>query len=146
MTRVFFTDRDLGKRFPDILRAAGLTVERHSDHFAHDCPDEKWLETIGRQGWVAITHDGRIRYKPNELAAVMAHRVALLVVIGHAPYPQLAQAFVASIDRVLAFLDHHTPPFIAKVYRASSTELATNPQTPGRVELWHPADAIKRRG
>lgn len=145
MSRVFFTDRDLGKRFPEILRAAGLTVERHSDHFAHDCRDEKWLETVGRKGWVAITHDGRIRYKPNELAAVMAHRVALLVVIGHAPYPQLAQAFVASIERVLAFLDHHTPPFVAKVYRASSTELATNPQTPGRVELWHPADAIKPR-
>ena len=40
MNPVFFTDRDLGKRFPAILRDAGLTVERHADHFAHDCPDE----------------------------------------------------------------------------------------------------------
>lgn len=36
------------------------------------------------------THDGRIRYKPNELAAVVEHRVALLVMIGHAPYAKLA--------------------------------------------------------
>lgn len=36
MSRVFFTDRDLGKRFPDILREAGLTVQRHVDHFPHD--------------------------------------------------------------------------------------------------------------
>jgi hypothetical protein len=28
MSRVFFTDRDLGKRFPEILRIAGLSVER----------------------------------------------------------------------------------------------------------------------
>ena len=68
---VFFTDRDLGKRFPEILRAAGLTVERHADHFAHDCPDEDWLQSVGRRGWIAITHDSRIRYKPNELAGAM---------------------------------------------------------------------------
>jgi len=61
---VFFTDRDLGKKFPQILRDAGLTVERHADHFAPDTPDEQWLETIGRRNWIAITHDGRIR-SPN---------------------------------------------------------------------------------
>lgn len=33
MSRVFFTDRDLGEQFPEILAAAGLNVERHADHF-----------------------------------------------------------------------------------------------------------------
>jgi hypothetical protein len=33
---VYFTDRDLGKKIPEILRAAGLSVERHADHFQHD--------------------------------------------------------------------------------------------------------------
>jgi hypothetical protein len=68
---VFFTDRDLGKKFPQTLRDAGLTVERHADHFAPDCPDDQWLEVIGKRGWVTITHDRRIRYKSHELAAVM---------------------------------------------------------------------------
>lgn len=54
---VFFTDRDLGKKFPEILRAGGLTVERHADHFQHDTPDEVWLREIGRKGWIAVTHD-----------------------------------------------------------------------------------------
>lgn len=95
MTPVFFTDRDLGKRFPEVLHAAGLAVERHADHFAPDCPDEVWLEAVGRKGWIAVTHDRRIRYKPNELAAVVQHRVALLVVIGDAPtrcWPRLSSA------------------------------------------------------
>jgi hypothetical protein len=39
---VYFTDRDLGLRFPEILRDAGFAVERHRDHFAHDAPDEEW--------------------------------------------------------------------------------------------------------
>lgn len=138
MTPVFFTDRDLGKRFPEILRAASLSVERHVDHFAHDCPDETWLETIGQRGWIAVTHDARIRYKPNELAAVMAHRVALLVVIGHAPYPELANAFVATLPRITSFIERHQAPYIAKVYRPSSNAVATQSAMPGRIELWHP--------
>lgn len=135
---VFFTDRDLGKRFPDILAAAGLQVERHADHFAPDCSDETWLQEIGQRGWVAITHDGRIRYKPNELAAVIEHQVTLLVMIGHAPYPQLAHSFVATRNRIVDFLARHQPPAIAKVYRPSATQAAENPDAPGRIELWYP--------
>jgi hypothetical protein len=52
---VYFTDRDLGKRFPEILKTGGLTVERHADHFAHDTPDEVWLEAVGKRGWIALT-------------------------------------------------------------------------------------------
>jgi hypothetical protein len=74
---VFFTDRDLGKKFPEILRRAGLKVERHADHFRHDTPDAEWLQEIGKRQWIAITHDSRIRYKPNELQTVMQHGVAL---------------------------------------------------------------------
>ncbi len=137
MNRVFFTDRDLGKRFPEILSAAGLRMERHADHFPPNCPDEIWLTQIGQRGWVAITHDGRIRYKPNELAAVIQHRVALLVVIGQAPYPQLARSFVATQSRIFKFLERHSPPFIAKVYRPPATAAAVNPDAPGSVELWY---------
>lgn len=138
MTPVFFTDRDLGKRFPEILAAAGLNVERHADHFAPDSPDETWLREIGKRGWVAVTHDSRIRYKPNELAAVIEHQVTLLVIVGHAPYPQLARSFVATRHRILDFLERHKPPLIAKVYRPSATQATDDPDTPGRIELWYP--------
>jgi hypothetical protein len=33
LTLVFFTDRDLGTLFPEILKDAGFSVERHRDHF-----------------------------------------------------------------------------------------------------------------
>ncbi len=135
---VFFTDRDLGKRFPEILAAAGLQVERHADHFAPNCPDETWLSEIGKRGWVAITHDGRIRYKPNELAAVIEHQVTLLVMVGHAPYSELANAFVVTRNRIVDFLARYQPPLIAKVYRPSATQVAESPDAPGRIELSYP--------
>jgi hypothetical protein len=134
----FFTDRDLGNQFPNILTAARLRVERHGDHFAPDCADVEWLSVVGAKGWIALTHNSRIRYTPNELAAVMDRDVALLVVVGHAPYADLAQSFVATIERIRTFLDTHRPPFIAKVYRASPSRVASARVLPGRVELWHP--------
>jgi hypothetical protein len=142
---VFFTDRDLGVAFPAILREGGLDVERHSDHFRPDCPDDEWIAEVATRGWVAITHDGRIRYKPNELAAVVRHDLALLVVVGKAPYADLARSFVATYAKITRFLESHAPPLIAKVYRASPQELRESPNAPGRVELWYPEPTTRRR-
>jgi hypothetical protein len=133
---VYFTDRDLGLQFPKILQDAGLTIERHRDHFAPDAPDEQWLAFVGRNGWVALTHNSRIRYTPNEKQAVISHGVRLLVIVGQAPYAALATSFVATRLRIEAFLEKHEAPFIAKVYRASPAELAKNPSAPGNIVLW----------
>jgi hypothetical protein len=138
LIRRYFTDRDLGKQFGEILKAGGLTVERHADHFAPDTPDDVWLAEVGRRGWIALTHDKRIRYKPNERDAVVRHRVGLLVIVGAAPFAELARAFVASLPAVEHFLDTHAPPFIAKVYRPSHDEVVQRGDSPGRVELWYP--------
>lgn len=138
MSEVFFTDRDLGLTFPSILRGAGLTVERHADHFSHNCTDEEWLATVAARGWVAVTHDARIRYKPNELAAVVRHKVALLVVVGKAPHAELARSFANTAPQIRRFLSAHHPPLIAKVYRPSPAEVGRNRQAPGRIELWYP--------
>lgn len=108
--RVYFTDRDLGKQFPARLRAAGLTVEWFFEHFGERTPDAEWLSVVDERGWVAVTHDERIRYKANELAAVVRHRVAMLLVVGHAPFPKLAEHFVHTLPRIEAFVDAHRPP------------------------------------
>ncbi len=134
----YFTDRDLGKRFPEILKSGGLTVERHGDHFAPDTADEVWLEAVGKRGWIALTHDRRIRYKPNEREAVMRHSVALLVIVGAAPFPDLARAFVASMSVIEHFLSRHKPPFIAKDYRPSPAQTVRRHAAAGHVELWYP--------
>ena len=138
MSRVFFTDRDLGKQFPAILAAAGISVEAHHEIFAPTGSDEEWLEYCGTKNRIAITHNARIRYTPNELGAVIRHSVSLLVVIGQAPFPQLAKSFVNTLARIESFVDQHEPPYIAKVYRAAQVELARNPTSPGTIALWYP--------
>lgn len=132
----FFTDRDLGKRFPLILRTAGIAVEAHHDHFAPDAEDDEWIPTVAARGWVALTHNHRIRYTPNEIRSVFDHGLALLVVAGHSTTTDLAHNFVRTLPRVERFLDRHVPPYIAKVYRAAPSDLERNPLAAGHIEMW----------
>lgn len=137
MSAVFFTDRDLGKLLPQILRDAGLTVERHADHFRHDTPDAEWLQEVGRRGWYVLTHNRRIRYTPNELEAVMTHGVGMFVLVGQATHAELAANVVRTANKVDRFIRRHDRPFIAKIYRPSAPLPGREPK-PGRVELWLP--------
>lgn len=62
---VFFIDRSLGI---DPLRTelikAGLVVETHDTHFARDEEDRVWLRAVGERGWVVLTKDQKLRYRP----------------------------------------------------------------------------------
>lgn len=138
MSITFFTDRNLGHKFPNILRAAGLQVEEHDDYFGPTTPDVDWITTVASRNWIAVSRDERIRYKPNELAAVFGAGLGLVLVMGKATHPELAANFVRTIDPITSFLNRRRPPFIAKVYRPSPKDIARNPQAPGRIELWLP--------
>ena len=135
---IFFADRNLGNRFPDFLTAAGLRVERHDAHFHQRTRDEEWLAEIAARGWIGLTRDRNIRYRPNELAAVKANRVGLILLAGQAPHDELARNFVATFPRIERFLDGQAPPFIAKLFRASAAEVAKSPAASGKIELWWP--------
>lgn len=93
---------------------------------------------MSKNEWVAITHDKRIRYKPNELAAVIEHRAAVLVIVGDAPLAELAANFVAMREKVIDFITAQDRPYIAKVYRPSPAQSKQNPNALGRVEKWYP--------
>jgi hypothetical protein len=77
----FFIDRSLGAHdVPDALRAAGVRVEIHDDHFAPDTPDTTWLVEVGARGWIVLTKDSRIRRHPLELQALLGANVAAFMV------------------------------------------------------------------
>lgn len=62
-------------RLGEALTQLGAPFIPHHEQFAPDCPDEEWLETAGKQGWIVLTRDKNIRRKPNELRAFRDHKV-----------------------------------------------------------------------
>lgn len=113
----YFTDRDLGHQFPALLQAAGLTVERHDDHFAPLTGDEDWLSVIGDRGWIAVTRDGRIRYSPLALQVLMDSGVRLFVIVGKLTGQESAQLFLARRQEVDDLVADEPGAFIAKIRR-----------------------------
>ncbi|HZV49711.1 MAG TPA: hypothetical protein VFD49_08085 [Candidatus Dormibacteraeota bacterium] len=76
----FFVDRSLGRYLvPDGLRQAGFVVHTMASVYGPGAEervaDEVWLERAGREGWVVLTKDERIRRRAPELSAVKAYGV-----------------------------------------------------------------------
>jgi PIN like domain len=141
-----FADRDLGGRiFPGIVRAAGITLHAHADHFPPDAPDAAWLPEAARRGWVIVSADQRIMRVPLERDAVFLSGARLLVLIGgSAPVAALAHNFVNTFARIERFIQQNEPPFIARVHRpnpVSGVEMGR----PGDVRMALTHDEWKRR-
>ena len=74
----FFCDRSLGHhKVPDRLRQVHSAVIAHDDVFAQDTDDEVWLRKAGERGWVVLTRDDRIRYRPAEQRALIEAETAV---------------------------------------------------------------------
>jgi predicted nuclease of predicted toxin-antitoxin system len=114
---VFFIDRSLGI---DPLRTklldAGLVVEIHDEHFARDEEDRIWLSTVGDKGWVVLTKDQRLRYRPLEIAALRASKGRVFVLTaGNLRGVEIADVFLAALRRICKILHSRPGPFVARV-------------------------------
>lgn len=93
-------------------------MEAYHEHFALDnVPDGEWLRFVGARGWVALSHNKRIRYEPDELDDLMASGVKAFFIIGKGPHPAFAAAILGSIERIKRLILQQPEPFIAKVYQ-----------------------------
>lgn len=115
---VFFTERDLGPSVAAALREGGLRIEAYHEHFVRDdVPDGEWLRLVGENGWIALSHNKRIRYERDELDDLMTYRVKAFFIIGKGPHPAFAAAVLANIRRILKLIRKNDEPFVARVYQ-----------------------------
>ncbi len=116
----FFLDRSLARRVvAGLLRSAGWSIRTHIEVYGsrdQEVEDVEWLELCGRQGWVALTMDQRVRYRPAEIAAIRRHRVrAFALASGNLRAAGQARRFLANEARIsVACTD--PGPFIYAVY------------------------------
>lgn len=110
----FFIDRSLARRdVAEALRSAGWLVCTHLEVFGdrdQEVTDVEWLELCGREGWIVLTMDRRIRYHRAEIAAIRRHRVrAFVLTSGNLSASQQAQRFVANAERIYAASEARGP-------------------------------------
>ena len=114
---VLFIDRSLGiEPIRTELINSGLTVEIHDDHFARDEEDRVWLKVVGERGWVVLTKDQRLRYRPLEISALRASNARVFVLTaGNLRGSEIAAAFLAALPRMFRILRSTPGPFLARL-------------------------------
>ena len=125
---VFFVDRSLGRRIiADALRQVGEEVRIHDELFPQDAADTAWLIEAGKQGWIVLTKDTRIRYRALETAALRAARVRAFVLTarGDLSGPEIADIFIKALRPIKKVCAKVAPPFIARVSRDGNVSLIT---------------------
>ena len=129
---VLFLDRSLGRRqVPDLLRAAGIRLHTLAEVYGipadEQVSDVDWLGHAGERGWPVLMKDDRIRYRPAERAAVIAHGVqAFCLSSGNLRASVMAHQFLAVLDE-LAAACQQPGPFLYVVSQAGlrRTDLTT---------------------
>jgi hypothetical protein len=92
---------------------AGTQVIRGSKHFPRGTPDEVWLPECGRNGWVVLTRDKRIRYRILERTALHEAGVKAFVFTGgNVSLKDTVQILAGSLNRLESICRAETPPFI----------------------------------
>lgn len=114
---VFFIDRSLGvEPIRTELVNAGLVVKVHDDHFARDEEDRVWLQAVGESGWVVLTKDQRLRYRPLEISALRASNARVFVLTaGNLRGSEIASVFRAALPLMFRILHSRAGPFLMRV-------------------------------
>lgn len=109
---------------PTELMKAGLVVEIHDGRFARDEEDRVWLRKAGEWGWVVLTKDQRLRYRPLEIAALRASRARVFVLTaGNLRGIDIAAVFLKALPRMCKILVSTPGPFIARVSQSGHVKI-----------------------
>ena len=76
---MIFIDASIPRTVADELKKVRDDVVFKHDIFLPGTDDPIWLRKVGIEGWLSITHDGRIRTRPGERAAIMENGVGCFI-------------------------------------------------------------------
>jgi predicted nuclease of predicted toxin-antitoxin system len=94
-------------------------VEVHDDHFARDEQDRVWLQSVGERGWVVLTKDQKLRYRPLEISALRASKTRVFVLIaGNLRGVEIGAVFLSALPRICKVLHNHAGPFVARISKS----------------------------
>jgi hypothetical protein len=80
---VFYLDESIYSRvLAAAMQAAGATIRRAGADIPSGSTDEHWLEVVGKNHWIALMRDQRIRRRRLETEALKAHGVAAFAFTG----------------------------------------------------------------
>ena len=117
----FLVDRSLGRHhLPNALRDLGCIVHTLADVYgekrSQSVEDHEWLQRAGRNDWIVLTKDDRIRYRHVEREAFMSANLRVFcLTTAKLNAEQQTARFVDNINRIVQRA-RKSGPYIYGVY------------------------------
>ncbi|HEY8100322.1 MAG TPA: hypothetical protein VIF82_06180 [Burkholderiaceae bacterium] len=138
----FYFDRNAGKRLPEALKLLKLTdvktvIHHHSEKrhigissskrneqlFKPDEKDDKWLEFVGKNGWIVFSQDSKF-HKPgyeNEIFAIKQFSVGCFYLWGGSSLCEdKAFVFLKARKKIINAIRNTQKPFIYEITKSGN--------------------------
>jgi len=90
----------------------------YGERIGQGLDDEEWIADAGRNGWVVLMKDAKIRYRPTERQALIDHEVrAFCLMNANLRGAEQAERLVTNLPRILVAAAQ-PGPFIRGIYAA----------------------------
>jgi hypothetical protein len=108
----------------ETLTRLGVRFERHLSHFLRGILDEAWLPFVGKNGWILLTTDKRMRYNLLEKRALSTNAVREFVFAsGNLSGRDMASALELALGRIQRLCRKMEPPFVAAITKTGEVHL-----------------------
>jgi len=107
------------RKLGEALRSADIPFVAHHERFAPDAPDEVWLLGVRDNGWLVLTRDKNIRYKANELRALVDARLLMFVLTqGGLTAEDTGRIVCQAYPAIVRVAGRTTPPAMFSIARS----------------------------
>jgi predicted nuclease of predicted toxin-antitoxin system len=113
-------DRSLPRSVARALQQIRPDILWFDDAFPADTPDAVWLARAGRDGWLVVTRDKRIRHRPAERQALREAGAGCFVLTArrNLSRDELYALLERMLERMVQLADTTPRPFLYGVDRA----------------------------
>jgi predicted nuclease of predicted toxin-antitoxin system len=114
---VIFIDCSLPRSLADRLKEERDDIIWLGDLFDLDTPDETWLAEAGSKGWLVITHDKRIRKRPDERRVLLESGVGCFILVykQNLKREEIYELVISVLDKMEENFASTSRPFIYTV-------------------------------
>lgn len=114
----------------EALETAGVGVRRPGRDVPFGAADEDWLMLAGRQGWIALLRDKRVRHREVERAAIQEARLAAFVFTGgQVTAAKVTEILIKRLDKMIKIAVSEPRPFMYTITAGGNMSLT---RLPGR--------------
>ena len=121
---VFFLDTCLGNsKIAEAMRAMGISVETHDQHFDKDALDIDWIPQLAEKEWVILTKDEKIGKNALERQVVARTGLRMFTFTSQQlSGDEMIKILEKAIIPIQNFIEKNPAPFIAKIHKDGSVK------------------------